>query len=75
MTGKSDTMTTYTEVLDNYTHLENHAASGIKQYRKFTRVTKCTGSNGGYQLGVQLETFPFDVVGRTCSAICGLGNS
>ena len=48
MTGKSDTMTTYTNVLDNGTHLENHAASGIKQYRKFTSGTKCTGSNGGY---------------------------
>ena len=35
---------------------------------------KCTGSNGGYQLGV-ISDVPFDVVGRTCSAICGPGNS
>ena len=39
MTGTSDTMTTYTKVLDNGTHLENHATSDIKQYRKFTSGT------------------------------------
>ena len=59
---------------DNGTHLENHSASDIKQYRKFTSETKCSKSTEGYQLGVQLETFPFDVVERTCSAVCGPGN-
>ena len=67
----------YTKVglLDNGTQLEIHSASDIMQYGQFTSRTKCTESTDGYQLGVQLETFPFDVVDRTCSAVCGPGNS
>ena len=63
-------------LLDNGrpTHFENHEASKIKQYGKFTSGTTCTESSEGYQR-VRLATFPFDVVERTCSAVCGPGNN
>ena len=68
----------YSEVglLDNgrHIHLENHAASNIKQYGKFTSGTKCTESTEGYQR-LRLATFPFDVVERTCSVVCGPVNN
>ena len=56
------------------TVLENRAASNIKQYGKFTSGTKCTESSEGYQR-VRLAMFPFDVIERTCSVVCGPGNS